>query len=107
MKANELLTTEQAKFDSNDHICNLLRHRPVQYVLGESWFHGLRFYVNENVLIPRPETEELVDWIITENKDLASLRILDIGTGSGCIPISLKKDCHKPPYSAVILVKEH
>jgi release factor glutamine methyltransferase len=90
VKANDPLTTEQENKLSN-YSSDLLRHRPVQYVLGESWFHGLRFRVNENVLIPRPETEELVDWIITENKDIPSLRILDIGTGSGCIPISLKK----------------
>lgn len=90
VKANEPLTQEQ-ETKLNSYLPDLLNHRPVQYVLGISWFHGLRFYVNENVLIPRPETEELVDWIITEHTNTQTLRILDIGTGSGCIPIALKK----------------
>ncbi|HEY8897714.1 MAG TPA: peptide chain release factor N(5)-glutamine methyltransferase [Niastella sp.] len=75
----------------------LLAHKPVQYVLHQAWFYGMAFYVDENVLIPRPETEELVAWIVesTGNRQSAignsSISILDIGTGSGCIPISLKK----------------
>jgi release factor glutamine methyltransferase len=68
----------------------LMAHRPVQYVLGEADFSGLKFYVDENVLIPRPETEELVDWILKDvNGDPQS--VLDIGTGSGCIPVALKR----------------
>jgi release factor glutamine methyltransferase len=70
----------------------LLTHRPVQYVLEEAWFAGMRFYVNENVLIPRPETEELVAWIIADSqREAATKKIIDIGTGSGCIPIAIKK----------------
>lgn len=70
----------------------LMQYEPVQYVLNESWFYGLKFYVDKTVLIPRPETEELVDWIITDCKSqLSAFKILDIGSGSGCIPISLKK----------------
>jgi release factor glutamine methyltransferase len=65
---------------------------PIQYILGETEFYGLPFYVNESVLIPRPETEELVDWIQTENDRNAFLNILDIGTGSGCIAIALKHE---------------
>jgi release factor glutamine methyltransferase len=65
----------------------LLMHKPVQYVLNEAWFCGMKLYVNENVLIPRPETEELVEWI----EKLPGKKILDVGTGSGCIPIALKK----------------
>jgi len=68
---------------------------PVQYLLGKTHFYGLEFEVNENVLIPRPETEELVEWIIeTQNSEVRTqkLRILDIGTGSGCIAISLAKN---------------
>jgi release factor glutamine methyltransferase len=68
---------------------------PIQYLLGKTSFYGLDFEVNENVLIPRPETEELVDWIIEENSKierLKNLKILDIGTGSGCIAISLAKN---------------
>lgn len=71
----------------------LLNHEPVQYILGEADFYGLKFKVNKNVLIPRPETEELVYWIIeTARQDGRSLSILDIGTGSGCIPITLKTE---------------
>jgi release factor glutamine methyltransferase len=87
----------------------LLTHKPVQYVLHEAWFCGMPFYVDDNVLIPRPETEELVEWVVEEagSQKLevgdpkndgssyilppTSFSILDIGTGSGCIPISLKK----------------
>jgi len=75
----------------------LLQHQPVQYVLHETWFAGMKFYVDENVLIPRPETEELVDWIEKEvrSKNYEVRELLDIGTGSGCIPISLKKKLPK------------
>lgn len=62
---------------------------PIQYILGETEFYNSRILVNEKVLIPRPETEELVDWVLETVPDHA--RILDIGTGSGCIPIALKK----------------
>ena len=85
------LTVEQHK-KINVITSRLLTHEPVQYVLNESWFSGLKFYVDKNVLIPRPETEELVEWIIGNYKlTLYDLKILDIGTGSGCIPIVLKK----------------
>jgi len=72
----------------------LLQHKPVQYVLGEAWFAGMKFYVDENVLIPRPETEELVAWIVSDlqfTTHNSQFTILDIGTGSGCIAISLKR----------------
>lgn len=78
----------------------LQAHRPIQYVLGEAWFWGMRFFVNEAVLIPRPETEELVEWIVEEtlnaerltlNAEQRTKNLLDIGTGSGCIPVSLAK----------------
>ena len=68
---------------------------PIQYILGTTHFYGLEFMVEENVLIPRPETEELVDWIVKLNSKISkkkNLRILDIGTGSGCIAISLAKN---------------
>jgi len=68
---------------------------PIQYLLGKTHFYGLEFEVNSTVLIPRPETEELVEWIIQENlkiEKLKNLKILDIGTGSGCIAISLAKN---------------
>lgn len=73
-----------------------MTHKPVQYVLNEAWFGGMKFFVDENVLIPRPETEELVEWIVAESGDKKTL--LDIGTGSGCIPATLKK---KLPQIAV------
>ena len=77
----------------------LLQHTPVQYILHEAWFAGMRFYVDEHVLIPRPETEELVEWIVADvDPTHKNLAILDIGTGSGCIPIALKK---KLPESTV------
>ncbi len=63
---------------------------PVQYILTHAWFYNLKFLVNPSVLIPRPETEELVDLILKENT--GELSFLDIGTGSGCIPISIKKN---------------
>lgn len=68
---------------------------PIQYIIGTTHFYGLEFFVDENVLIPRPETEELVDWIVKLNSKLSkkkNLKILDIGTGSGCIAISLAKN---------------
>ncbi|MDR2026087.1 MAG: peptide chain release factor N(5)-glutamine methyltransferase [Prevotellaceae bacterium] len=71
----------------------ILLKNPVQYILGETEFYGRRFFVNENVLIPRCETEELVDLVIKENR-FNTMNILDIGTGSGCIAISL--DCELP-----------
>ncbi len=71
----------------------LLLHKPVQYVLGETWFYHMKLKVNEHVLIPRPETEELVEQLIKDRKSkLTDPAILDIGTGSGCIPIAIKKN---------------
>jgi len=68
-------------------ISELKENKPIQYILGEAEFYGLKFKVNKHTLIPRPETEELVDWILKEDFN----SILDIGTGSGCIAISLAK----------------
>lgn len=73
----------------------LAAQEPIQYILGETEFYGLTFLVNQHVLIPRQETEELVDWIITDihkTGQSKELKILDIGTGSGCIAISLAKN---------------
>ena len=71
-------------------IYNLKNNRPIQYILGKTEFCELQFKVSESVLIPRPETEELVRWILEENDD-SNIKFLDIGTGSGCIIISLSK----------------
>jgi release factor glutamine methyltransferase len=73
-------------------IAKLKNYEPIQYILGNTEFYGLIFEVNPSVLIPRPETEELVSWIIDDCKDRQDLSILDIGTGSGCIAISLAKN---------------
>jgi release factor glutamine methyltransferase len=91
---NQLAAIEQIQ-------TQLLQHRPIQYILGEAWFMGMNFFVNESVLIPRPETEELVSWVIDEHKNKSPLQILDIGTGSGCIGISLQKNL---PSSKVTLL---
>jgi release factor glutamine methyltransferase len=69
-------------------IDQLLKHKPIQYILGEAWFYGLKLKVTPDVLIPRPETEELVRWI-TEDPGSSTPEIIDIGTGSGCIAIAL------------------
>lgn len=84
---NILLLLDQAVSRLKDHV-------PVQYVLGKAHFYGLKLMVNEHVLIPRPETEELVDWVRTDyipGRLGLPLNILDIGTGSGCIAIALKR----------------
>ncbi len=78
-----------------DNILNQLKlEKPIQYILGETFFYDLKFEVNENVLIPRPETEELVDLIIKDLKPEKDkkLKIIDVGTGSGCIAICLAKN---------------
>ena len=80
----------------------LLSHIPVQYVINECWFGSNKFYVDENVLIPRPETEELIEWITDDiKKSGENVKILDIGTGSGCIPITLKSKYPKSEISAL------
>ena len=73
-------------------LSRLKLNEPIQYILGKTHFMELEFLVNKNVLIPRPETEELVRWIIEGKRDSNALKILDIGTGSGCIAISLAKN---------------
>ena len=72
-------------------ISRLEKQEPIQYILGGAWFHGHRFAVTPATLIPRPETEQLVDLVVDENSERADLRVLDIGTGSGCIAISLAR----------------
>ncbi|MBN4070730.1 peptide chain release factor N(5)-glutamine methyltransferase [Olleya sp. AH-315-F22] len=86
----------------------LNNHEPIQYIIGETEFFGLPFKVNESVLIPRPETEELVDWIVNKQQTANSnqLNILDIGTGSGCIAISLAKNLPNAKVFALDVSKE-
>ena len=88
----------------NAILSQLQQEKPIQYITGEAWFYGLQFEVNENTLIPRPETEELVEWIIESQKSKdqsQKLEILDIGTGTGCIPISLKANLPQANVSAI------
>ena len=85
-------------------LAELKKEKPIQYILGETEFYGLPFLVNENTLIPRPETEELVEWILESTKyeiQSTKLKILDIGTGSGCIAVSLAKNLPNTSVSAI------
>lgn len=92
LQKNEFLSQEQTQ-KLQEALAQLLDQMPVQYIIGRSWFYNLSFEVNPSVLIPRPETEELVDLIVNEANQLpssAANRLLDIGTGSGCIAVALK-----------------
>lgn len=101
-------------FDIQQHLLNdiqqrLLQHEPIQYILGQADFYGLKLKVNRNVLIPRQETEELVYWILeTIQKEIkqSTLKILDIGTGSGCIPITLQKKMPQLDVTAIDISPE-
>lgn len=99
-KNNPISPEEEARLRM--YTQQLLTHEPLQYVLQEAWFFGLKFYVDRNVLIPRPETEELVDWVIANCRfPIDTLSILDIGTGSGCIPVTLKRRLRKASVTAI------
>lgn len=83
-------------------LLRLKKQQPIQYIVGHTEFYGLTFKVNKHTLIPRPETEQLVDWIISNHKDQGSgLEILDIGTGSGCIAVALAKNFSKASISGL------
>ena len=90
LNPNQIIPKEDLNFYL-DALTELQDEKPIQYIIGETEFYGLTFNVNEEVLIPRPETEELVDWILKEFNEKKEPNILDIGTGSGCIAISLAK----------------
>ena len=87
INSNQLLNKSQLS-KIKQIVAELKTHKPIQYILGKTEFYGLKIKVNEHTLIPRPETEQLVDWILKEN----FVTVLDIGTGSGCIPIALAKN---------------
>lgn len=97
----DLYTGKDMNFSMNDIrklediLSRLKRYEPLQYILGKTTFCGLPFHVTPDVLIPRPETEELVEWIVTDHAKNEGLCVLDIGTGSGCIPVTLSKRLHK------------
>lgn len=89
----EMIIEDKLKEYLDKVVQKLNTNEPFQYILGNEEFYGYNFKVNKNVLIPRPETEELVEWVIDTVKNLdKNLNILDIGTGSGCIPISIAKN---------------
>lgn len=98
LKRIDLALNIDLEFSENDlNVWNEILEKlkleiPIQYIIGTTSFYSLDFEVNDDVLIPRPETEELVEWIIKENSKKKYLKILDIGTGSGCIAISLAKN---------------
>lgn len=99
LSTTDLYASKDMNFSTNQAekleviITRLRENEPLQYILGNCYFCGLDFHVEPGVLIPRPETAELVEWIISDRKSSDSLiRILDIGTGSGCISISLAKN---------------
>lgn len=97
---NKTLTESEVQL-FNSMLTKLLTGEPLQYVLGYSWFCGLKFMVNQQVLIPRPETEELVERVLQHYKNTPAEKLvfIDLGTGSGCIPISIKKNM---PHANVI-----
>ncbi len=99
----EILEGEGLSFDRA--IQQLKNFEPIQYIVGETEFFGLKFKVDRSVLIPRPETEELVNWIINETQSKETT-ILDIGTGSGCIAITLAHQLTKTEVSAMDISKD-
>lgn len=111
----DLALNHELAFDESDFVLwdsfleELKKEVPIQYLLGKTNFYGLDFEVNENVLIPRPETEELVEWIITESskrEKSKKIKILDIGTGSGCIAVSLAKNIPNAEVYAIDVSKK-
>lgn len=106
LKANFLINNDKLTI-LKSALKRLMKEEPIQYIIGNTEFYGYPFLVDKNTLIPRPETEELVEWVLLEVKKLnsknqdKSLNILDIGTGTGCIPISLAKKLSKATISAI------
>lgn len=98
--------TEAQKQKLEQALDRLQDHEPIQYITGSTEFFGLNFKVDKNVLIPRPETEELVQWVLEESDSSVALRVLDIGTGSGCIAISLAKNLPQAKISAIDISEE-
>jgi release factor glutamine methyltransferase len=109
LQKNELLSIEDLK-RLEKYSKELLKGKPVQYVLGEAWFAGMCLAVNEHTLIPRPETEELVNlcanWATTNKIHHTPLQILEVGTGSGCIAIALLKKLPNAQITAVDISNE-
>ncbi len=113
IKTQEDELTVQQLHKLREIITRLNLNEPVQYVLGKAWFGGLIINVNKHVLIPRPETEELVEWVVKEIQNPVAIgskfkiqNILDIGTGSGCIAILMKKKIPEARISAIDVCRE-
>ena len=97
--------TSEEEFFVKESLSKLIAHQPLQYVLGKTHFRDLTLKVDKRVLIPRPETEEMVDWVLEDFKKLnKKLRLIDMGTGSGCIGIALAKA--QPYFSVFALDKD-
>lgn len=105
LKKNEIVS-ESIRMELENALVKLKKHEPVQYVLGESWFYKEKFLVTRDVLIPRPETEELVSWMISVVDKTDALSIVDIGTGSGCISIMIKKYLPNTNVAAIDVSKK-
>lgn len=105
LRQGELLTEEQEQV-FKQALAALKTGKPIQYILNEAHFYGLTFEVNPYVLIPRAETEELVHYILQQHTSPQALKLIDIGTGSGCIPITLKKHLPAAQVSSLDISKE-
>ena len=97
---------EEQKEELRKKIERVKKNEPLQYVLGETIFYGRRFKCDQRALIPRPETEELIDWIINDVSNDGNIRILDIGCGSGCIAITLSKEIKNSTVTALDISEE-
>ena len=97
---------EEQEEELRKKIERVKKNEPLQYVLGETIFYGRRFKCDQRALIPRPETEELIDWIINDVSNDGNIRILDIGCGSGCIAITLAKELKNSTVTALDISKE-
>lgn len=107
LNGNEVISAEKQS-EINQIVLRLQNNEPIQYITGKGYFFGYEFKVTPNTLIPRPETEELVDWVLTEmiKQPNKNWRVLDIGTGTGCIPITIKKEYGNSEVSAIDVSKE-
>ena len=107
----ELKLNDEQNIIASQYLERLKNHEPIQYILGETEFYGLKFKVNPSVLIPRPETEELVEWVKPPHPPKGGFlsgtpTLLDVGTGSGCIAVALKKKYPSATVSAIDISAE-
>ena len=107
----ELKLNDEQNIIASQYLERLKNHEPIQYILGETEFYGLKFKVNPSVLIPRPETEELVEWVKPPHPPKGGFlsgtpTLLDVGTGSGCIAVALKKKFPSANVSAMDISPE-